>query len=651
MERDDLSGTVLGQYQVLEALGEGGMARVYKALHPRLKRSVALKVILPEAAARPGFRERFEREAQVIARLQHANIVAVYDFGEANGLPYLVMQYVGGGTLSSLLKRGQPLPLPQAVHYTAQMAHALHHAHIQGIIHRDVKPSNMLLDEQNPGHLLLSDFGIAKLLSSPTDVDSGQPEALQPLTTTGNIIGTPEYMAPEQAQGGIVDARTDIYALGIVLYALLTGQLPFRGTTPLGVLYQQVHTLPPPLVEVNHSVPPALAEILSHALAKRPEERFLSAEAFARALEALLLPQSQIDAAPTLLVRPGPSLMTPSAWPDLPTTPSSGVPETMPHPVGSPLPPSAPSFSVSDQASLRTTQQKRVQSPGTSGAPGHGFHTAPTPLPGQPPVVPVPPHAPRRRSKAPWVVGVPTLILMVALVLVTTRGNLLAGVFNVGAATSPPAPMTQTPFTGPITDTFKVNTNGWQTGNINGDPGLHWTLGNGVYDLIIPVGNAYAQSYFPTPANLHPPANFTLEIAVKQVAGSTVLGYGLIFRESVVTESQQAGVNAYAFTINATGQYQFQVYHQSQAGSVSFSTSPAGTLQTGLGQTNDLKVVVRGETFKLYANNHLLPGPNSDNSWSDASFASGQVGVLVTGDGKEAQEYQFTAFILTPLGG
>ncbi len=617
MEQHDLSGSVLGQYQVLEALGAGGMARVYKALHPRLKRTVALKVILPDAASRPGFRERFEREAQVIARLQHPNIVAVYDFGEANGLPYLVMQYVGGGPLSRLLKQGQPLSLPQAVQYTAQMARALHHAHSQGIIHRDVKPSNMLLDEHDATHLLLSDFGIAKLLATSGEGESGQPEALQPLTTTGNIIGTPEFMAPEQAQGGAVDARTDIYALGVVLYTLLTGQLPFRGTTPLGVLYQHVHTPPPALSQINPSVPPALAEIVACALAKRPEERFSTAEAFARALDTALLSQSQIDAAPTLPGPFGATRLAPDVWPGLPTRPSSGALAGM-----------TPS----------------------SGVPAPGFHTAPTPLPGQPPAVALPPARPRR-SRLPWLGAALAVLLVGAFVLLAARGNLLAGVLKAGGAATAPPQATQTALIGPITDTFKVNTNGWQTGNINGDPGLHWTLGSGVYDLVIPAGNAYAQSYFPTPANLHPPKDFTLEITVKQVAGVTVLGYGLIFRETVVTQGQQATVNTYAFTINSAGQYQFQVYHQSQAGSVSFSSPPAGTLQTGLGQTNDLKVVVQGDHFSLYANNHLLPGPNSDNSWTDASYVSGQVGLLVTGDGKEAEEYQFTSFTLAPLAG
>ncbi len=311
METDELIGSWLGQYQMLERLGEGGMARVYKALQPRLKRHVALKVILPEAAARPGFQERFEREAQLIARLQHANIVTVYDFGEHQGLSYLVMQYVGGGTLNGLLKSGQRLSAALATSYALQVARALSHAHSQGVIHRDIKPSNMLLDEKDPSHLLLSDFGIAKLLSSTSASEQSLPGLPSSLTTTGGIIGTPEYMAPEQAQGTTVDTRTDIYALGVVIYVLLTGQPPFRSTTPLGMLYQQVHATPPPIREINPGVPPLLVQAVAKALAKLPEERWQTAGDFADTLERLLRALQDDEALP-LLVRRGPTPPAPA---------------------------------------------------------------------------------------------------------------------------------------------------------------------------------------------------------------------------------------------------------------------------------------------------------------------------------------------------
>src|SRR5713226_8034011 len=166
MENDALIGQQIGAYFIQSKLGEGGMALVYKAYHARLRREVAIKVILPQIADQSGFRERFEREAQLVANLEHRNIVAVYDFGEIGNLTYLVMQYLGGGTLRDQLRGGHALDPRRAIQYAVQMAKALHHAHLRGIVHRDVKPQNMLVSASDPNQLLLSDFGIAKLFSS-----------------------------------------------------------------------------------------------------------------------------------------------------------------------------------------------------------------------------------------------------------------------------------------------------------------------------------------------------------------------------------------------------------------------------------------------------------------------------------------------------
>jgi len=271
MQWNGFIGRQLGQYEIQAELGRGGMSRVYRAYQPRLHRYVAIKVIATGIATQPNFRQRFEQEAQAVAQLSHPNIVAVYDFGEEEDIVYLVMQYVAGGTLKQRL--GRPLPVSEATAYIIQMARALHHAHLHGVIHRDVKPANMLVDADDPRHLLLSDFGIAKIIGH-TDI-----------TGTGTTIGTPEYMAPEQAENRPVDARTDVYALGAVLYEALAGQPPFTGPSPVTVLYQQVHSLPAYIRGYNPEVPRELAQIVATALAKRPEDRFASAEAFARALE------------------------------------------------------------------------------------------------------------------------------------------------------------------------------------------------------------------------------------------------------------------------------------------------------------------------------------------------------------------------------
>src|SRR5215831_11069903 len=290
MENDPFIGQQLGAYTIQSKLGEGGMARVYKGYHTRLRRDVAIKIILSQIAEQEGFKARFEREAQLIASLQHPNIVAVYDFGDIGNLTFLVMQYVGGGTLRDQLRGGHALDFRQAILYCQEMAKALHHAHLRGIVHRDVKPQNMLVSASDRNQLLLSDFGIAKLDDSrhePTLLDltanilNNDPS----LTNVDQIVGTAEYMSPEQINGKPVDARTDVYALGVVLYQTLTGEVPFHSTTVQGLLFQHIYTPPIPVRELNPYVPEILGQITAKALAKAPEDRFQSAEAMAQALE------------------------------------------------------------------------------------------------------------------------------------------------------------------------------------------------------------------------------------------------------------------------------------------------------------------------------------------------------------------------------
>ena len=270
MQWNDLIGARVGPYRILEEIGRGGSGRVYKALHEADERLVAMKVILNDAEDALGFVRRFERELQLVARLHHPNIVAVYDSGQYQDLIYLVMRYINGGTLRQ--RMGRALPVGAACAAMMQMCHALQHAHEAKIIHRDVKPSNMLVALDDGGRLLLTDFGIAKI------------QGLRGLTKSGTTIGTPEYMAPEQAEGREVDCRADVYSLGCVLYEALAGRPPFVAANPVSVLYRQVHTRPDYIRSLNPTVTRDLARVVERALAKRPQERFESAESFARAL-------------------------------------------------------------------------------------------------------------------------------------------------------------------------------------------------------------------------------------------------------------------------------------------------------------------------------------------------------------------------------
>lgn len=268
----EMIGRTLGPYRVLEQLGVGGMATVYKAYHAAMDRYVAIKVLPEHLASDAGFRTRFEREARTIARLEHRHILPVYDVAEDNGIPYLVMRYTDGGDLGELIARGS-LSIARAGELVAQVADALDYAHRQGVIHRDVKPANVLIGRD--GDALLSDFGIAKIYSEA-----------QKLTGDGMMVGTPAYMAPEQLKGEPVDARTDIYSLGVVLYQALTGECPFVAETPLAVAMMHVHNPLRPPRQLNPAIPEAFERVILRAMAKQADERFQDAGAMARALRA-----------------------------------------------------------------------------------------------------------------------------------------------------------------------------------------------------------------------------------------------------------------------------------------------------------------------------------------------------------------------------
>ena len=271
-----LIGKSLGRYEILEEIGEGGMAVVYRANDSRLDRDVAIKVIRKGAFPADHIDrilKRFEREAKALARLSHPNIMKVHDYGEHEGSPYLVMEYLPGGTLKK--KMGKPMPWEQAIQLILPIAEALDYAHSQNMIHRDVKPSNILLTQR--GQPMLTDFGIAKIL----EVEEGQT-----LTGTGMGVGTPEYMSPEQWKGKS-SPRSDIYSLGVVLYELLAGRKPYIADTPADLLLKQATEPLPRLSAFATGLPTNVEKVLFKALERKPEDRFANMAEFARALEAL----------------------------------------------------------------------------------------------------------------------------------------------------------------------------------------------------------------------------------------------------------------------------------------------------------------------------------------------------------------------------
>jgi serine/threonine protein kinase/tetratricopeptide (TPR) repeat protein len=254
-----LIGQEVGGYRIISQVGKGGMATVYKAFQASLDRYVALKVMPPFYAQEDEtFLKRFKREAQAVAKLRHPNILIVLDFGEYEGLTYIVMEYVDAGTLTDRL--GVPMPLDETASIVDQVASALDYAHGMGVVHRDVKPSNILLPK--PDWPLLTDFGLAKIVGGSR------------LTLTGSIAGTPAYMSPEQGQGEDVDARSDIYSLGIVLYEMTTGFVPFYAETPMAIVVKHIiEPLPLPSSK-NPALPEAVERVILKALAKNPEDRY-----------------------------------------------------------------------------------------------------------------------------------------------------------------------------------------------------------------------------------------------------------------------------------------------------------------------------------------------------------------------------------------
>ncbi|RMH18692.1 MAG: serine/threonine protein kinase, partial [Acidobacteria bacterium] len=298
-------GQTLGRYRIVDRIGRGGMAEVYRATDDRLRREVAIKIIQPDIAQDPDARARFLREARVIASLEHPHVLPIYDLGEHRTddgtVPFLVMPLVRGGSLADRL-HGAPLPPERVVPWVEALAGALDAAHQAGVLHRDVKPANVLVGTHE--HLYLADFGIARLAAATTH-----------LTRTGTVIGTPVYMAPEVAAGSAAEAPADRYALAVMAYELLTGRPPFEGENVLSVLHQHATRPVPPASRRATHLPAEVDRALAAGMAKRPQERPASCRLFVAALAAALghqpvatqavtPPPAPADAAPTATYTP-----------------------------------------------------------------------------------------------------------------------------------------------------------------------------------------------------------------------------------------------------------------------------------------------------------------------------------------------------------
>src|SRR5246500_3922348 len=268
-------GTVLGdRYEILALLGQGGMGAVYKARDKELDRLVALKIIRPELTTNPEILKRFKQELILARQVTHRNVIRIFDLGQADGFKFITMEYLEGQDLRALLREKGKLEPAEAAKIILQICRALEVAHGEGVIHRDLKPQNIMLDAN--GRAYVMDFGIARSAYLPG------------MTQTGALVGTPEYMSPEQAKGEKLDERSDLFSLGVIFYELVIGQSPFYSETPLATLWKRMQEKAKPLCEVDPAIPKALSDIVAKAMEIEPENRFASAQEFAQHLESWL---------------------------------------------------------------------------------------------------------------------------------------------------------------------------------------------------------------------------------------------------------------------------------------------------------------------------------------------------------------------------
>jgi len=305
VNQPSLIGSKLGKYEIRTEIGRGGMGAVYRGYDPMLERYVAIKVLAPNLVWETDFVERFLREARAAARLKHPNIVTIYDVGQESGWYYYVMEYLEGQTLSELIQRRGPLSSEQAISILRPLADALDYAHHEGLVHRDIKPGNILLGKA--GRVTLTDFGIARAAQQAR------------LTATGTIMGSPTYMSPEQTKGLSVDSRSDQYSLAVVAYEMMSGRVPFEADSTLSLMYKVVHESPPPIRQAVPGLPAGVEVVLGQALAKKPGDRYRTVSAFIEELgkalsgkkvKARIPPAQKRPAAaaakpPTVMMKPG----------------------------------------------------------------------------------------------------------------------------------------------------------------------------------------------------------------------------------------------------------------------------------------------------------------------------------------------------------
>jgi serine/threonine-protein kinase len=620
----DLTGQTFGTCTLVKALGQGGMGAVYLARQTRPSRNVAVKLLLPVHAADDllyhEFFARFQREADVIARLEHVNIMPIYEYGEHNHIPYLVMPYLTGGSLRDLLARCGSLSLANATSYIEQAASALDYAHAHGIVHRDLKPANFLLHAD--GRLVLADFGIARIIDSSSD------SAIVGLTSTGTIVGTPDYMAPEMAQGDQLDYRVDIYELGIVLYQMLTGHVPFTGSSPYAIVIQHIQKNLP-LIHVSHpNIPSAVDDVLQKATAKQPTERFLSAGAMAQALRKAI--QQVPSQSPTLVNQ---QQMSPTN-PPIHTSSTQAPPAS--YQAMQPQPPLAPPI-ITNQAPIKMAANTHIPTGQTHSVPTIE-HNQPAPYQ----------HPPKRstdaRHNGKWIVLIAALIILIgggaiasALLYNPAQQN-KNGPTGTPTVQQSPAANTQASLpkgkqlystTTPAPPACNKTDNVWKVVRGNFDcfsAALHIygptaaTQVGGTILSRLPDGRIY-------------PDDYVVQAHIQSLRQST---FGIYFRN----QPGEFPLGTYAFLVNPNGTWQANVY-DNITGTPKELTRGTQTVTSGTNTWMTLAVVVKGDKFSFYIND------TSVGTTQDATYSSGTAGIAVDHNGEIVTD-QFSLYDTRP---
>lgn len=588
------------------------MGAVYLARQTRPSRNVAVKVLHPSHAVDDmlyqEFLARFQREADVIARLEHINIMPIYEYGEHNHIPYLVMPYLTGGSFRDLLAKNGALPLNNATTYIEQAAAALDYAHSHGVIHRDLKPANFLLHAD--GRLVLADFGIARIIDNS---DS----AVFSLTRTGTIVGTPDYMAPEMAQGDPIDYRADIYELGVVLYQMLTGHVPFSGSSPYAIVIQHIQKNLPLTHIANPNIPPAVDDVLQKATAKRPAERFVTARAMAQALRKAI---QQIPSQSETLAEPpqmqsrnlqtsAPSIQPPQA--------NYQAMQQQQRPVVPPIIANQASVKLSDDASIPVTQM-------------YGVSTIAPNQPQPTPYQPFPQRSDAPKHKGRWTVLIAALVVLIgAGILATTllynsmqlhkdtaagtSGGIHSPTANAQTSVPKGNELYSTTMPGPppcnkTDDAWKLFRGAFDCFS----PSLHISGPKGATQLggtiltRLPSGQIYPNDYV-VQAHLQPLQQSAFGIYFRNQPGNFQLG-------------------TYAFLVFPNGTWQANVYDNTIGAPKQLASGTQ--IVSGTDTWITLAVIAKGSNFSFYINNKLV-GKAQDNTYS-----SGTVGIAVNHDGE-----------------